>query len=383
MTRRDFIWRAPLAAGATLVWARSTAAPALGLHLKLAAPETIFPHATFHNVDHLEPAMGEGWRLNRVPRAIWEKLNRAAQARAYSAAGAEVRFNLVGSEARLIARFVEDRSGKARGWPVLAEIRQGDFLMRCVELRDTWTAIEIKQPANQAKLAANGARQGRGFDPNLVRIALPYMPVTELLRIEGEIATPRNEQLPARRFLAYGSSITHGAYALRAAETYPARVAHALGVDHLNLGFSAGAHLEPEIAEWIVRRNDWDFATLELGVNLLTPLSTAEFRSRLEVFMKIIATAPAAKWIFVIDIFTAGQDFEANPKRDEFRNAVREIVHRLGRPKIRHLDGRKLLTRTTGLSADLLHPSAEGFDEIGQRLSAAIREAMASELPTD
>jgi hypothetical protein len=85
----------------------------------------------------------------------------------------------------------------------------------------------------------------------------PYMPETQLLRVEGEIAPPRPGQIPAISYLAYGSSITHGSYALRTGETYPARVGRALGVNVINLGFGAAAYLEPEMAQWIASRNDW------------------------------------------------------------------------------------------------------------------------------
>lgn len=383
MNRREFL-RGAVAAGAGVGLLRppGRAAPASTAPAPLD-PARIFPDVALHNIDHLEASpSGEGFRLNRVPSALWPKLNRPAQARACNAAGAEIRFNLAGRDARIRARFVEDRSNKARGWPVLVEIRQGDFLLRCVELREAWTDLVIPRAPHPDRLAAASPRQRRGFDPALVRLALPYMPVTELLRIDGDVTPPRPAQLPGCRYLAYGSSITHGAYAQRAAETYPARVAHALGVDHFNLGFSAGAHLEPEVAAWIARRDDWDFATFELGVNLLTPLSTADFRTRVEQFLALIAAAPRDRWVFVIDVITSGPEFEANPKRREFRAVVAEAVRALGRPKIRHIEGLSLLTRTTGLALDLLHPSAEGFGEIAERLAPQIRAAMRDELPS-
>lgn len=380
MNRRDFLNRSALLAGASLLPRTGWAAEANTAASAAANLPSWF--TLLHNVDHLEPAPGGiGWRLNRVPAGLWPKLNRPARERAYSPAGSEVRFNLRGAEARLSLRFVDDRSAKARGWPVLAEIRQGDFLLECVPLQDNWADLVIRRPGNLAKLAAAGPRGQRGFDPELVRVALPYMPLVEVQGLVGDVTPARREQLPARTCLAYGSSITHGAYALRAGETYPAVMARALGVDHYNLGFSAGAHLEPEMADWIAERRDWDFATLELGVNLITPLSTADFRTRAEVFLRKIVTAHPDKWIFVIDVITAGPDFEANPKRAEFRTVIRDAVRALNRPKVRHLDGRELLQRPAGLAKDLLHPSAEGFAEIGARLAATIQEAMGPELP--
>jgi lysophospholipase L1-like esterase len=382
LDRREFFQRVPALAGAGLALAhagRAAAAAAAGRlptgKPAVPGPPVMFQNAVLHNIDHLEPnPNGDGVRLSRVPHAVWEKMNAMGKTRSFAAAGAELRFNLLGPEARVRLRYVENRGGKASDWPVLAELYQGGFLMRCVEFGKTWTEIVIKAPGNRAKLAAEAAgKNSTGFDPTLVRLALPYMPETQILRIDGDIAPPRPDQVPTRSYLAYGSSITHGSYALRSGETYPAQVGRALGANVFNLGFGAAAYLEREMAEWIARRQDWDFATLELGVNLLHPISTEEFARRVHVFLGTIAAAHPDRPIFVIDIFTSGHDLEAEPKRPEFRRVVREAVARLNSPRVKHLDGRSLFTDTSGLCFDLLHPSAEGFKEIAQRLTAEIR----------
>jgi hypothetical protein len=112
----------PLLAGAGLIatklLAQSAAPP---------SPPLSFQGAHLHNIDHLEPnANGEGFRLSRVPHAVWEKMNAMGKTRSMAAAGAELRFNLVGAEARVTLKYVENRGGKAQNWPVLAELYQGD-----------------------------------------------------------------------------------------------------------------------------------------------------------------------------------------------------------------------------------------------------------------
>jgi len=358
--------------------AEGTAAP--GGPPTVATAPLIFQNVHLHNVDHLEPNSNqEGVRLNRVPREVWEKLNAMGKTRAFAAAGAELRFNLAGPEARVLLRYAENRGGKATGWPVLAELYQGDLLMRCIEFGETWTTIVIKKPSNLAMLSGEASERGKlGFDSTLVRLTLPYMPETQLLRVEGDIAPPRADQVPALSYLAYGSSITHGSYALRSGETYPAQVARALGANGFNLGFGAAAYLEPEMARWIASRHDWDFATLELGVNLLRPISTEEFARRVDVFLHTIVAAHPRRPIFVIDIFTSGKALEADPKRAEFRQVVRKAVAALKSPYVRHVEGRSLLTKTTGLCFDLLHPSSEGFNEIAHRLTLEMQPVLRS-----
>ena len=47
------------------------------------------------------------------------------------------------------------------------------------------------------------------FDAGLTRIILPYTTCV-IKGIEGDFDLPRKEQMPEARYLAYGSSITHG-----------------------------------------------------------------------------------------------------------------------------------------------------------------------------
>ncbi len=373
MNRREFLRQTPALAAIGVAASRALASDALPL-AKPSQPRAplLFQGAQLHNIDHLEPNPNhDGFRLNRFPIQVWEKLSTWGKARAYAAAGAELRFNLVDPEAKVVLRYAETRSAAVRDWPVLAELYQGDFLVRYVELRPTWTEISFTAPANLAQLQAERPRDG--FDPALVRVVLPYLPETQIRRIDGAVAPPRPEQVPARSYLAYGSSITQGFHALRTGDTYPALVGRALGMNVFNLGLGAAALLEPEMAEWIAGRNDWDVATLELGANLLRPVSTADFARRVDVFLNTIAKSAAGRPVYAIDLFTSGKTLEAEPKREEFRRVVRDAVRALRQPNVRHLEGKALFARTTGLSFDLLHPSSDGFRDIATRLGVAMQ----------
>jgi lysophospholipase L1-like esterase len=214
--------------------------------------------------------------------------------------------------------------------------------------------------------------QPPAFPPDLVRILLPLHTEVRLLSITGDITPPAKDETPARRYLAYGSSITHGFIATRPSDAYPARVAEALGVDGLNLGFGGAAKLEPEMAEYIAGREDWDFASLELGINLISK-SVDEFRGLVAGFLPRIVASHPDKWIFCVDIFSCRHDLSGNPKLPQFRAVVREAVKSLRAPKLVHLDGRALLTRWSGLSTDLVHPSSAGFAEIAAGLVNAMK----------
>ncbi|MDF1512591.1 MAG: SGNH/GDSL hydrolase family protein, partial [Anaerolineae bacterium] len=196
---------------------------------------------------------------------------------------------------------------------------------------------------------------------------------------QGDIRPPEVDQTPSRTYLAYGSSITHGNNSIGATGMFSRLTAEHLGVDFLNLGFGGGAHCEASLGRYIAGRDDWDFATLEMGINMVNWMDTPEFESRIRDFVTPIVQAHPDKWLFCIDMFPFEMDFDLNSdKNHTFRAAVRELVAELDTPKLVHIDGRDLLRDVRGLSADLLHPSPAGMAEIAQNLSARMQRAMAT-----
>lgn len=318
-------------------------------------------------------ADAEGLWLARIPNDLRLKLNPAAQVNALQATGCEVRFNLGGGRARLVLKSMHQ--------PSLVEVYQGCFLCSWHTVGVEATEITIRHPANVGRLAELSRRRGLPFDAVLTRVVLPWQPPARLIALEGDLAPPRPEQTPPRRHLAYGSSITHGASSIRPTGTYAHRTAQLLGMDLMNLGFGGGAHLEREIADHIAGRADWDIATLELGINLLGGIGADEFARRVDYFVGTIAEAHPDKWVFCIDVFTCARDYEGDGKIAEFRGAVREKVRRMGLPRLIHAPGDELLTSPAGLTADLVHPSPFGMEEIAANLAALIRRKMGPQGP--
>ena len=89
-------------------------------------------------------------------------------------------------------------------------------------------------------------------------------------------------------------------------------------------------------------------------------------------FVGRIAGANPDRRVFCADIFTHGGDWDDFPKIEKFREIVRAQVSSLALPNLSHLPGRSLLTSTAGLTADLVHPSLLGHEEIAQNLTRAI-----------
>ncbi len=314
-----------------------------------------------------------GLWLSRIPDGLRRSLHPRGRIAALAASGAEIRFNLRSPRARVTLQAVQR--------PAVVEVWQGPFVVDWHVVQMEPTTITVSLPEQQAMLeqvAAQRTASGRPlpFTPALTRVILPWRPAVKLLGFEGDCDPPRVDQLPRRRYLAYGSSITHGSLSVRPTATYAQRCAQRLGVDLLNMGLGGGAKLEPQLARWLAGRSDWDFATLELGINLVSFVEAREFERLVHEFVSTIVAAQPRKPVFCIDLFPCRNEIGEPGKVAQFRRIVGEAVQALRSPLVTHLEGPSLLEGFEGLSADLLHPSPTGMEQIGERLAARIAERL-------
>lgn len=340
----------------------------------------LYKGVELYNVRELLPLEGPTrFGMSRVANHIRLQLSEFGQRMALNGSGSEIRFNLEGSEARITLLrdpdypvkygIVQRYNGNFQGHQTIGPLFVGQ--------NEPGELVIPRLPDDAMQhLTHMSKEQHLPFDPNLVRILLPQDVPTFLIDIRGEVSPPRPEQIPARKYLTYGSSITNGGDVPLPTQSYAMRTACLLDVDLVNLGFSGSAQLEEGLADYLADQVEWDFASLELGVNVLD-WSTEKFAQKVDYFVSKIAESHPDRWIFCIDIFTSGADFRReNKKADEFREVVREKVASLNLPRLVHLPGRELLTRADGLTTDLTHPSAIGMEEIAQNLSRHIRQLL-------
>jgi len=331
----------------------------------------------FHGIMEITTEKDGSRRLCRVPLNLLPKLNERVTIRGVSAAGAELRFRMSASPVRIKLRRMPDQSPVFQKQnAILLGIFRGDFQDSWVALQEGDNEIEIAPFAgNIDVLAANRSR----FSPELTRIVLPPFVELRLLDLEGEIEPARPEDCPPACCLAYGSSITEGGCTPLGTETYPAVMARELGTDVCNLGFGGGAQLEPEIAEWIVSRDDWNFAFLELGANLYS-LSVEEFRSKVRNFLKVFSLDSRRRLIFCTDLLPNLEEISGTQKEKiaALRQTVKEEVNTIGIPSLIRLEYASALARISDLSTDLQHPAAQAFESIGRSLATQIKPFLAA-----
>lgn len=317
----------------------------------------IFQNIEFHNVAEMQ-AGEKGYTMYRVPESVRLQLNETARdMMSRFSTGIELRFKIKGDAATVILRA--DESEEAQVAYIYYGSFQGGWQYSSKVIHTGETRITIPGTDNLDALKALTAARQLPFDPEVVRVVLPYG-ACYFVGVEGEVEPPAEADVPAKSYLAYGSSITHGSLALAAPYTYPFRIAQKLGCDYINLGFAGSAHLEKAMAEYIVSRKDWDFASVEMGINMLGDAFTPEtFEQRVKAFVDVLAADPRP--VYATSIFGFSGDGQ------EKAAIYRDIVRKHAEDKLIFIDGLELLNNSAYISEDLVHPTLEGIEQIADR----------------
>jgi len=342
------------------------------------ANAVIHDHLIFYNIAELAKVEGkEGLRLQRVPESLRPKLDEGTAGVMLSAANCEIRFRMAkGQEKVSITLSAEE--------PSTAHVYHGPFQGRVINLDKTPQEIVIKKN-NRMNLLTPEQKKGFRYNPDLVRICFGgAYPEPVYYHGHGDgIELPKAEDVPAKTYLAYGSSIAHGTDQLGAALSYPGHTAWKLGTNLKNFGASGCCLCEPDLADFLAEQS-CDVVSLELSVNLLgRGFTAAEFRERAAYMVKKITDADPKRKVACITIFPfhaelgvafANESHKATP--EEYRQILRNIVKELNRPNLSLIEGPELLTNIEGLSQDLIHPGSRGAIEIGENLANRLKHLL-------
>lgn len=315
-----------------------------------------FDHMEFHNVAEMEQTK-KGYAMLRLPKDVRMQVNEGV-ANSRACAGVEIRFKMKSDTVCLY--LCADPAEEAQPAYIFYGSFQGGWQNSSRMIGTEKTKLTVKRPDNMDDLKRMSEELGLGFDPEVVRVILPYVNCY-YMGVEGDVEAPGREEMPDRVYLAYGSSITHGSLALGPVYTYPFRIAQKMNCDYINLGFAGSAQMEAAMAEYIISRKDWDFASVEMGINMCSDRFTEDdFEGRIREFVPILNQD--ARPIFATDIFGCNRR-ERQKKVTRFRQIVERYTE--GTALI-YTNGLKLLNHPAYVSQDDTHPSLEGIQEIAE-----------------
>ncbi|MUN35275.1 GDSL-type esterase/lipase family protein [Actinomadura litoris] len=225
-----------------------------------------------------------------------------------------------------------------------------------------------------------------------VEVWLPQAAVVELrdLRADGAVTPGR---LPERKWVHYGSSISHCAEAGGPTSAWPARVARAAGLDLTCLAFAGNCHLDPFVARTI-RDLPADVITLKIGINVqnLDSLKERTFGPALHGFLDTVRDGhPETPLVVVSPIICPTAEDRAGPTVQDgqgryhatgstsgltlvrMRELIEEAVASRADAALSCLDGRSLFGEDDADDLyDGLHPNADGYRRIAERFHALV-----------
>lgn len=198
-----------------------------------------------------------------------------------------------------------------------------------------------------------------------------------------------------RRWVHYGSSISHCMEAEHPLGVWPVVAARAAGVDVRNLGLGGQCHLDQFVAR-IIRDSDADLVSMKVGINVVN-LDSMRDRAFLPAFHGFVDTVregkPDVPLLVVSPIYCPGHEDGPGPsmraesgvysrERPGFLSTgaltlrrIRELLagavearRGAGDANIHYLDGLSLFgPDDAGDLPDLLHPNREGYARMGAR----------------
>ncbi|OHD50925.1 MAG: hypothetical protein A2096_10055 [Spirochaetes bacterium GWF1_41_5] len=330
----------------------------------------IFKNCQFHNITEPEQCeFGGGYLLPRYPREVRASLSERGRLVALESTGGEIRFVCDSQNIRLFLSTMDNDNGELR-------VYRGDYIHSTHRLqRGVINTIHLTPPERFNEIQPQHLTR-RMFSPNLWRIQFDrYCALFHGIDVFGhKLRAPLAEEKPKLRWLAYGSSITHSHI-----NGYPQQAAWRLKVDVLNKGLSGSCHCEKKVAHFLAEKSEWDFATLELGINMRGKYSTDEFKSRADYLVKTLKNKHPKKPIGIITIFpnlwdTPLQESSESIRQKEYNEVLRAITADYHDQNLFLIEGKDILTEFTGLAFDLLHPSIIGHTIMGENLARILRE---------
>ena len=332
----------------------------------------IFKDMEFFNVEELtEVEHLAGFRMNRFPQNVSETFERKTPV-SFSR-GCEIRFVLKDGMVTLYLMAV-DEDGEVI-------IFFGDYECNKVFLhKGVVTPVNIAYPEllkNDFTMLSTKKR----FSKNLCRVFFNNKAIVHYIALDTyhfPVAPPKADDLPTAMWLAYGSSITHGASAGSNSNSYIQQCARLLNSQVRNLGMSGSCCCEKEVADYIAQQVGLDFVFLELGVNMRSAYTPEEFEKHAKYFIETVASKQ--KQVFVTTIYPNRHTYfiESPVSENEvlFNKILRQIVKESIFNNIHLIEGNELLTNFTSLATDLIHPSDSGHIEIAYNLYNEIKNVI-------
>lgn len=328
----------------------------------------IFKNIDFHNVSELTKDEEGAYIMHRFPLSVENRLEGGQNVNRITT-GVELRFKIRSGVAKITLKNPGETSTAARIYQYRGNILDSwqNYSFSIIGGQEVTREIRLHPEIELLRKVTEDAEYT--FSPDVIRLVVNQT-LIRFVDVEGDIEPPSIDDVPKRKYLAYGSSITHGSQCYSSATTFISQVADHFKADVFNRGLPGNARLEAAVADEIAemgKRGEWDFATLCLGINI-SNIPPEEFRIKVANFLETIVSSNPEKPVFAVSPVYSRDDLVGKNNLSEFRSVIEKEVRRINSENLHYINGLSLLSSPRGLSGDLVHPSPDGANEIARNL---------------
>lgn len=281
-----------------------------------------------------------------------------------------------GCEMRFVAEGADITLTSVEGGDGTVELWRGDFLCRVERLvAGVPTVIKLRKEYRLDKCELD-VYDGR-FSPDVWRVIFDHDIAVEINSFEpiGEVRAPGTCEIPKKKIIAYGSSITHSAGAGVYTNSYIYGTARRLGADVMCKGMGGSCMIQSELADYIAEEK-WDIAILELGINMVDNTPVKEFERRVRYMLERLL--PLGKPIVLISNYTSHHCLPDTPYHEVEESYVltlESLYREYAADNLFYIRGREVVGKNYDwLLSDVIHPSPMGHFEMGRAIAEKIKE---------
>ncbi len=345
----------------------------------------IFRNMELFNVAEVEET-SSGITMYRFPKSVCNSMggldqNYRGRFVSRTTAGCEIRFVTDGDLLR-IALTSADRDG-------YVQIYRGDFRyytdytysypIRAGQV----TYIELSQNPFFERMDDTLKRKPGGFSPDVWRILSDVnftMKIVDIEDLGNSIRPPREDEVPQKTLLCYGTSLTYGACASAQSVAYCQILGRLLNVNILNKALGGACQNEKETVEYLASENlKYDAVFLENAVNMGEFYK--EYEERTVYLLDLLSRNKPNIPVYMVTAYPNSMIVAPGcacpvAKTDELvenigtDRIIRTFPSRY--PQVRVIEGTDIIDSMTDLTCDLIHLSDYGHMMAAMRLKEAI-----------